>query len=170
MSTFLVANASVYAAGPAYVYPDWTGASLLQTASFAAGANPGTFTNRLNSAAPTFPIPVYTSYVGLLADPSGSPVSWIQGFRTGNACTTGANMTQLQVRARARACRYVFAYGVLCISECAAAAAAQSVAVGPGAADVTGLVVNASVPACPLPRGLACFDMIAAHMSAFTNA
>jgi hypothetical protein len=144
-SEFVVANATVYTAGSEYVYPGWTSATLMQTASFGGGPPPSTFTNLLSTAAPTWPITLPAA-MDVLPDPTAVVVdnypSWLQSYTVGyHVCLTSANMTQF-----------------------------SSVAVvGPAPTDAVPVVV-ANVSACPLPSGLACFWMMVGHISAFTNA
>ena len=147
---FVVTNGSVFTGGTASAYPDWPSATLLQRASSIDQAlATGSGLALLSSTAmPTSPIPS-GSVVAALNDPENpTEYPYLQSLTTGaRACLTSDNSTTLMSL-------QVF---------------------GPRPEDF-GIVLNVTIPACPLPLeaaggagAIACFSLAVAHVSPFTG-
>ena len=140
-----VRNGTVLAGGSASDPLDWPVSTLVQAQRLGAGAR--TYTGLVSTAAPLFPLvlPAAGAAAVLLADPAAAAgAAWLQTFSTGpTVCTAAADPGLLQ--------------SVAIVDD--ATKPSDSV-----------LVLNATVPACPLPVGQLCYSIVAGHVQAFTEA
>lgn len=146
----------ILAAGSAPYYSDWTAQATLGLAAIAAGsANsssltmPTSWTGLVNAPGPGFPMPS-TGAAALLPDPeadSGAGPLWAQSLSWGSwACTNISTPASLQSVA---------------ISLPAGGSQPSS--------NSAAVVLDVSMPACPLPAGSACYGVALTHVSAFAS-
>jgi hypothetical protein len=123
-------------------YADWPTSTLGQVLSLNTQPEASTWTGMVSQQYPTFPVVLSATAAPVaLASPLGvdPTVWWVQNFNAGPRACTGSTTFALL----------------------------QSVAmVGSATVDAV-LMVNASIPACPLPTGQLCFAMAVAHVEVF---